>query len=110
MIVPRITCVWGFEIIEHVLHPADGTPTPAEQQTQASTRYGRRVRKPARFLLVADQNEEGEVVEIGPSRDRSEVVEIGPSRDRSEVVEIGPSRDRSEVVEMGASQVRSEDT
>ena len=66
-------------------NPADGTPILAEQQTQASrTRYGRRVQKPARFLLVADQNEEGKVVEMGLSRDRSEVVEMGVSQVRSE--------------------------
>ena len=52
-------------------NPANGTPTPAAQQTQVSTRHGRRVQKPARFLLVADhmadQNKEGEVVEMDGS-------------------------------------------
>ena len=58
--------------------PPDGTPTSVEQQTlpeqdsEVITKHGRRVRKPARLMLVADhmvkQSKEGEVVESRESQ------------------------------------------
>jgi len=56
--------------------PVDGTPPQVEQSTQVTTRHGRRLRKPARFLLVTDltagQNKEGEVVELEESRETTD--------------------------------------